>query len=258
MVMVVVPIVLLSLPFPVTRSMKTSCLTAFSPVIKGVAYLKTNISKPFSYIAQLKNALEENSRLKDENERLKRQLPEYDEVKAENERLIRLLNFVKESKGVSKPARVIGWDLIEWHHTVLIDKGKKHGVEENMPVVSGDGVVGKILEAGDSVSKVLLVIDNNSRIGALVQRSREAGIIEGRQRGQCRMNYLSREAEIKVGDRIVTSGTGGTFPKGLFIGFVTKLYFEKFGLHKSADVKPAVDFGKLEEVLVLITQKTKK
>ncbi|MFC1668600.1 rod shape-determining protein MreC [Chlamydiota bacterium] len=250
--MVVIPFIFLSLPLPISHKIKTSCLTFLSPLTKSVSYCKNFLGRPFSYFSDIRDFREINRELLKENEKLKQRLLNYNELKAENKRLLKLLSLSDQFRGVNKAARVVGWDIVKWHKTIVVDKGKKEGIRNNMPVVSGEGIVGRIIEVGESSSRVMLITDKNSKIGALVQSIRETGIVEGGHEDGCRMNYLSREAQVKIGDRIVTSGTGAHYPKGYLIGIITNIYEGKFGLHKIADLKPAVDFGKLEEVIIII------
>ncbi|MDP3773139.1 MAG: rod shape-determining protein MreC [Gemmatimonadales bacterium] len=135
--------------------------------------------------------------------------------------------------------------------TLLIDQGRRHGVSEAALVVDAQGVVGRILEAQDATSLVLMLTDPNSRIAGLIERSRETGLLIGRGFSECHLTYLGLEADVQVGDRVVTAGLGGAVPKGLLLGTVTRVErLERAGATR-ATVTPAASLGRLEEVLCL-------
>ena len=135
--------------------------------------------------------------------------------------------------------------------TLLIDRGRRHGISEAGLVVDAQGVVGRVLEAHAATALVLLLTDPNSRIAALVERSRETGLLIGRGFYECQLTYLGLDADIQAGDRVVTAGLGGAVPKGLLLGTVTKVErLERFGATR-ATIRPAAALGRLEEVLCL-------
>jgi rod shape-determining protein MreC len=137
--------------------------------------------------------------------------------------------------------------------TILINKGTADGLRVGLPVLSEQGVVGRIIETAWHASQVLLLIDENSNIDALIQRSRAHGILQGAGSSGCNLKYISRVEEVHAGDVVLSSGLAGVFPKGLLIGVVTGASRKGEGLFQKIDVAPAVDSGKVEEVLALIT-----
>jgi rod shape-determining protein MreC len=176
------------------------------------------------------------------------------EIVLANDRLRALLNFKEKSTYQVIAAEVVGKDPSPWFKTVMIDKGKKDGVKKAMPVVLADGIVGQVVDVSDHYAKVLLVIDQNSAVDALVQRSRARGVIKGIMGGKCVFQYALRKDDISVGDIIVSSGLDGVFPKGLSIGQVAEVVRRNAGIFQEVFVAPFVDFEKLEEVLVVLTQ----
>lgn len=199
----------------------------------------------------LVDARQENERLAEENRRLRAELDQVREIQISYERLSRLLEF-KEGLSVSSvAARVVGVDASSWFRTVTIDKGSDQGLREGMPVVVAEGVVGRTVRVGPKQSRVLLVTDASSAVAALVQRNRTRGICRGQGKGIA-LEYAMQLDEVEVGDVIVTSGTGGVFPKGLTIGTVREISRAGFGLFQDVFMTPAVDFSRLEEVLVLL------
>lgn len=174
------------------------------------------------------------------------------EVRHENERLSKLLEMKPSLHGRVRRAvfcRVIGRSPASWNRVFLIDKGKKDGLKPNMLVLSGLTVVGKLVEVSASTSKVLLVTDPNARLAVLVQRTRDQGVLYGALGGGCRVKYISTEARLKSGDAVETAGVGGFFPKGYLIGNVTRVWKEPGQVYLVAEVKPAADLGRLEEVI---------
>lgn len=183
--------------------------------------------------------------------RLQRENAELKEAVYEKERLKALLGFRDASQGTSIPARVIGRDPDEWSSVIFIDKGKSDGISEDMVVVSGTGLVGRVRDAGPRMSKVLLINDSETRLGALLQDNREQGLLTGTLDGKCKLIYLSLDAGVERGDIVVTSGTGGIYPRGFLIGRVESVEKEPGKLYKSAVVRPATGLTTLEEVLCI-------
>ncbi len=174
------------------------------------------------------------------------------ETALSNQRLRNLLNFTKTISGKQLAAEVVGLDPSFWFKSITINKGKLDGIQKGMPVVIPDGIVGQIAEVAGHYAKVLLAIDRNSAVDALVQRSRARGIIKGNSSEQYRFNYVLRKNDVQVGDTIISSGMDGVFPKGIRIGQVTDIVRRNSGIFQEVTVTPYVDFEKLEEVLIIL------
>jgi rod shape-determining protein MreC len=183
---------------------------------------------------------------------LRRLSVEFDEVSRENERLKELLELKKSSKRRLVAARVTGKDISNWSKTVLIDRGTGDGIRAGMTVVSGGSLAGKIIETGTGISKVLLLVDPESRVGGLTQEGRHTGIVQGAVGGRMLMKYIEPDAEVKEGEAVITSGYGGTYPRGLVIGRTGGAKPDDSGLYLNARIMPEVDFSRLEEVMVII------
>jgi rod shape-determining protein MreC len=196
---------------------------------------------------------DENRRLLRENAVLNEQLNHYREGYIEGVRLRKLLDLKESLSSRVVAARVIDRSRASLFKTILIDKGTADGLRVGLPVVSEQGVVGRIIETAWHASQILLLIDENSNIDALIQRSRAQGILQGAGSAGCNLKYISRVEEVQVGDVVLSSGLAGVFPKGLLIGVITGVSRKGEGLFQKIDVAPAVDFGKLEEVLALIS-----
>ncbi|MFA7465617.1 MAG: rod shape-determining protein MreC, partial [Syntrophales bacterium] len=135
-----------------------------------------------------------------------------------------------------------------------INKGTADGSKAGLAVISVEGVVGRIVESSWNVSRVLLAIDYNSNIDAMIQGTRSQGILQGGGAMGCNLKYVERSEEVKVGDAVLTSGMGGIFPKGLLIGTVVSVDRKDSGLFQKIEVMPAVYFSRLEEVSVILPE----
>jgi rod shape-determining protein MreC len=194
---------------------------------------------------------EENRLLREIIEEMKQERIQLLEFRGENSRLRSLLGFKQDFQKPLLPAEVIGKDLSGWFQTVVIDRGRRDGIEEGMAVVSVQGIVGQIMESSKSFARVLLITDPNSAVAALVQRTRARGIVEGNGRQLCRLEYLHRSEEIEPGDLVLASGLDGVYPKGVLIGTVLKTETKDPELFQRVEIKPSVDFRRLEDVMVL-------
>lgn len=172
------------------------------------------------------------------------------EIQSENERLRGLLGIADVAKLEGVVARVVGRDATNWAKTVTINRGRSDGIRPGMAVVSGDGVVGQVVSASPSTALVLLMTDHASGIDAIVQGSRARGIVEGTGEALCRWRFVLADADAKIGDRVITSGLDGVFPKGLLLGIVTELG-EVDGLFRSIVVSPAARLSAIEDVFVV-------
>ncbi|MDP8262367.1 MAG: rod shape-determining protein MreC [Candidatus Ancaeobacter aquaticus] len=256
--LVILAVVLLSIPLHVAGYIKYSLHFVISPFVR-IGSIVSSQTNAFKENMSSKNSLlEENKALKENLTEFTMLASKVREVDIENKRLLKLVSFMQEKPFSFIPARVIGRDPSYWFESVLIDRGKSHGIKIDMPVVTSVGVVGKITEVGPYSSKVLLIIDKNSRAGGMLQDTRDYGIIEGESTSLCLYKYISRNARAQLGNIIVTSGLGTVYPKGLVIGEVTEIGTDTFGLYKYAKIKPACNFAQMEEVLVITNKKSKR
>jgi rod shape-determining protein MreC len=174
------------------------------------------------------------------------------ETELANVRLRNLLDFQKNMTELVVAAEVIGKDPSAWFKTVIIDKGKADGLTKGLPVVMPQGIAGQVIETANHYSKVMLIIDRNSAVDALVQRTRARGVIKGESTAQCRLDYVLRKKDVRVGDIVVSSGSDGVYPKGLRIGSVSEVIEHDGDIFHEVFITPFVDFEKLEEVLVVL------
>ncbi|MFQ5482177.1 MAG: rod shape-determining protein MreC, partial [Nitrospinaceae bacterium] len=169
------------------------------------------------------------------------------------QRVGRLLDY-QEREGIKTlVATIVGRDATQWVKAVYIDKGSRDGVRENLAVVTNAGVVGHVVQAGLTSSKVLLMVDRRSAIDSIFQQSRVPGIVVGAGEGICEMKYVPITANVQKGDWVLSSGLGSLFPKGLVVGHVSKVSKSKQGLFQEIEILPNADLARLEEVLVLLS-----
>jgi len=190
--------------------------------------------------------------LKKENLILKNELLEYKEMQLENSRLKSLLDFKVSLPYKSVAARVIGRWQDNWTASVVIDKGAKQGIRGGCVVVNHIGLVGRVIDVQPLTSVVMLLNDPRMGVSAVVQRSRQEGLVSGTLAELLVLRYLPLDADVQVGDTVVTSGLSDGFPKGVLVGSVVEVGNELSGLGRFASIKPAVRPSNLEEVLVII------
>lgn len=200
----------------------------------------------------LVSTAEENIRLKKKLGQIVQQNNQYYEEILSNIRLRSLLDFRQSMPFESIAAEVISVDPSLWYRTLVVDKGKAKGVKIGLPVVTPEGIVGQVIDTADNYSRILLIIDQDSAVDAIVQKNRARGIIKGASSNQCILKYVMRRHQIDTGDSVVSSGLDGVYPKGLPVGYVSKINLSGSELFQEIQVTPYVDFRKLEEVLVLI------
>lgn len=174
------------------------------------------------------------------------------ETELSNQRLRNLLNFQKNTAFKAIAAELIGRDPSPWFKTITIDKGRADGLEKWFPVVVSEGIVGQVIDVSNHYSKVLLIIDQNSAVDGIVQRTRARGVVKGEPTGRCLFDYVLRKHDILVDDTVVSSGLDGVFPKGLRVGRVSGIMRRDAGIFQEVTVTPFVDFETLEEVLVIL------
>jgi rod shape-determining protein MreC len=193
-----------------------------------------------------------------ENERLRRRIEQLEierqkllEAQATNIRLQQLLGFRSQLSGAAITASIIANSASTWFKSCVLDKGSADGVRKGMAVVTPLGVVGQVVAVTPRTAKVLLLTDANSGIDVLVQRTRARGIVSGSLENGIVLKYVKRSEDIQEGDRLITSGTDGVFPKGMMVGTVIRVKKQQIGLFQAIEVLPAVQSTRVEDVLVV-------
>jgi len=227
---------------------KNSAQKTFKPHLTLIDLLKRECAGIIFYH---RNMVELAS-LNNEAENLRRRLFDLREVEQENLRLKNLLNFKQKSPLRLVSARVIASSPDSWSSSVIIDKGRHSGIRRGMAVINAQGLVGRVIESAEDNSKVLLINDPGQGVSSIVQRSRQEGLVSGTLGANLIMRYLPDDAQIAVGDIIITSELSQVYPKGLLVGRVINIGKEFSGLSRYAVVKPAAELSSIEEVLVII------
>lgn len=229
-------------------SFKFKIIDVFDLPVRIVSFPLQEFKKMLFY----HRTFEEYKRKTQEVNLLKSRLVGLEEVIKENTRLEKLLEFKRRLIYSSIAANVIGRDPSRWNSSIILDKGILEGVAVGQPVVSELGVVGKIAEVSESKAKIITVTDPQFSAAIMVQRSRESGVLSGTLQGICRLKFINDDADIIVGDQIITSKLSSAFPDSLMIGEVVEI---KSGINnntKECLVKPTVAFSQLEEVLIIL------
>ncbi|MFH0790698.1 MAG: rod shape-determining protein MreC [Candidatus Omnitrophota bacterium] len=196
----------------------------------------------------------QNERLKKEIYLLQQKQNSLQEAYFENERLKNLLGFKKISPYKLIASRVIGRSSDNWSSVIIIDKGGYSGINTGFTAVSYLGLLGRVIEASKSSSKIMLINDPNFSVSAVDQRSRQEGLVSGTLGNSLVMKYLPKDADIKVSDVIISSGLTPMYPKGLLIGSVIEVGEEFSGLSRYAIINPAANMFNIEEVLIIVPQ----
>lgn len=230
---------------------ENAALTTLSPFQEAVEWAVTSVYRVWDRYIHLVGLKDENARLRSLSDKLAfENLLLVERLKA-YQRLDSLLEFPSLDETPFEAARVIGRDPTDRAKILILNKGTKHGVAVNMPVVTHRGVVGRIVSVGWSSSKTLLITDVRSAVDGIVQETRESLVAVGANSPSLEVKYLSFNAKARNGDVVISSGLGGVFPKGLLIGALENVAPVSGSLFLSARLRPAEDFGRLEETLIL-------
>jgi len=173
------------------------------------------------------------------------------ELEHENKRLKTILNLMEQRPKTMIAARVVGEDIKNWFKCIILDKGKSSGITIKMPVITPSGLVGQVVETDRWVAKVMVINDTNSSVDVYVEGRNTRGILEGTGQTVLKLKYIRKNDEIEIGDKLITSGKDGIYPKGLAAGIVTTVNRGKPGIFSEIEVMPFNNFNILEEVLVL-------
>jgi rod shape-determining protein MreC len=207
---------------------------------------------PIESVISCHNSLRDATLFKKENQELKVRLMQLEEMESENKGLRESLSFKQRSGFSLVAARVIYSDASNLRRSLVIDKGKNQGIRLGNPVIVPEGMVGMVVEVGNSASRIMLINDPDFSMAAKVRRSNAIGVVTGSLEGSCRLKYLEIDEDIQIDDEVVSAGTNSRFPGGISVGRVVQISREQSGLTFFAVVKPKVKLSSLEEVLVIV------
>ncbi len=244
---ILIPFWLLFFNSPFWHNIKMALMGTATSSVAIVRWPLQELEKMISY----RKSWNENQKLKREMNDLKSRAIQLEELARQNRRYEKLVSF-RERRGLNAAiASVIARDPANWNSSLMINKGKAEGMRPGMPVVNADGVVGKVAEVAAHVSKVILVNDTGFSVAAVDRRSRESGLVSGSLSGRCRMLYLPDNADIQVGDEVITSELSSDFPPGIMVGTISRILPAGDASGYRAEISPTVEVSRIEEVLVI-------
>lgn len=232
----------------------------FMPIQRALYSATDAIGDFFGRIFSEVDTRSENIKMSARIAELEGLLQDYNEIKRENSRLKTLLDFDNKDETLEyKSAKVIGKTPGHWFNIFVIDAGLSSGIKPNMPVINPDGLVGRVVQSGANWSRIMAIIDTSSGVSGIVERTRDNGILSGsaypgEDAPLLAMSNLPLDADLMPGDTVITSGLAGVFPKGIRIGEVVEVSPSDDGMRNTALVRPWVDFGHLEEVMIIVSK----
>lgn len=228
-------------------------LFPFQKATHHITEFTVDVWETLSNLAHLQR---ENYELHEELVRLKLRMARLEPLKEENERLREVVGFTTATSLNLLPAEVIARNPGQWMETVIIDKGENHGLKRNMPVITKEGVVGRLFRTAPGFSEVILLTDprDGNSMSGVIERTRDLVYIYGYSSGRpghCLVRPSDLDVELQVGDRILTSGASLHFPRNLVIGVINEVRDHQDVFNREALMKPVVNFSRLEYVFVV-------
>jgi rod shape-determining protein MreC len=240
-----------------TRLIRIWAVGAITPFERTLVWVQNSTGNIWHNYFYFRGVRAENRQLKDQIEQMRIQQVRLTEDAAQARRLQTLLAFKEQFISRTVAAQVIGSSGSDLSRIVYIDKGENAGITRDMAVMTSDGIVGKVLLVYPSVSQVLLISDQSSGVGAILEKTRLQGVLRGTANGEVELERVMSDEQVPVGETVLTSGGDQIFPKGLPIGTVTKVGSGK-DLFLNIKIKPAANLSKLEEVLVLVEKQERQ
>jgi rod shape-determining protein MreC len=240
-----------------TRLIRVWAVNAVTPFEKSIVWFQSGVGNLWHNYFYLRGVRQENRDLKQQIERLQIAQVRLNEDAQQAHRLQALLGFREQFISQTLAAQVIGSSGSEQSRSIYIDKGSRDGLKPDMAVITVEGVVGKVLRVFRTTSQVLLLNDQTSGVGAILEKSRLQGVLRGTPLGEVVLEKVMSDETVQPGDRVLTSGGDQIFPKGLPVGIVTHVS-PGAELFLNIRVKPTADLGRLEEVLVITQQEERE
>ena len=226
------------------------------PIQSGITYLKHKLSGNDNYFTTIESLQAENERLKQANIELEEKLRELEIIQAENLTLKEYVNLTEQYKNYKTvPAYIINKDTSNYSSIFVINVGEKSGVKENMTVIAAEGLVGHVISVTSDTAKVQTLIDSSNVVSATLENSKDNVICRGiLEENKLKATYISTDTVLTEGEKLYTSGMGGIYPKGIYIGTIEKINETKNITDRSFITQTGVDFKNLETVLVITNQ----
>ena len=232
-----------------SRLIRIWAVSAITPIEKGVGYTSRWFADTWNNYLYLRGVRSQNRELREEIEHMRLEQVRMSEDAGQARRLQSLLGFREEFISQTMPAQVISTTGSEFSRGVFIDKGSRDGIKADMPVITPDGIVGKVFRVYPTSSLVLEINDSSSGAGVILEKSRLQGILKGSPTGQTFVANIMADEKIEPGERILTSGGDRVYPKGMAVGTVSRV--NPAGTFLNVEVKPSAQLNRLEEVLVI-------
>ena len=224
------------------------------PIQNGLTYMKNKINGNDTFFTDIGKLKEENEKLKTENSKLEQSIRELENIKSENETLKEYLELNKKyGEYKTIPAYIINKDISNYYKTIIINVGSKDGIKEKMTVIADKGLVGHVVSVTENTSKVQTIIDTSSSVSSLMSTNKDSIVCKGilGESKELRGMYIPTDANVVQGDSVETSGLGGIYPKGIHVGTAKSVSSPKNITDRYANIEAAVDFDKLDTVLVI-------
>lgn len=238
------------------KALRSAVSVVTSPAQLATTGVGRNVTDGVSFFWQLRTLRQRTSELEEINASLRAEIFRLSEVERENEQLRRILAFAEtrpslQLRGAQIVARVIGQESTNFLEYIEVDLGTQDGIAVGMPVLTEQGLVGRVSEVNNTTAKVLLITDGSSNVNAILQSSRLNGIVQGIPSGDLLMDFIPQGPVFSVGEVVLTSGIGQSFPRGIPIGRVLERRQRDIDIFQQAVVRPIIDFRQLEVVAIV-------
>ncbi len=240
-----------------TRLIRIWVVDAVSPFERGLIWVQSSSTNLWHNYFYLRGVRAENRELKQEIEQMRIEQVRLNQDAAQAHRLQNLLAFKEQYIAKTVAAQVIGSSGSDLSRVIYLDKGEDAGLKRDMAVITADGIVGKVMLVYPSVAQVLLINDQTSGVGVILEKSRLQGVLRGTANGEVVLERVMSDEQVPVGETVLTSGGDQIFPKGLPVGIVTRVGNGK-DLFLNIRVRPAADLSRLEEVLVIVEKQERQ
>lgn len=234
--------------------LRVTISTVAAPIERTVSSANATVTNWWRHYLGLRGARQEADALRAENDQLKQRLLTAEEAEAENQRLRRLMDLRETVSYPGLVAELISRGTGSWHSRVTLGSGALAGITMNAPVITADGLVGRVIEAGPNYCRVQLITDEFAGVGVQLATSRALGELKGRWDGLCDLKNISGLYHVEIGEAVLTSGLDGIYPKGLLVGYVASIALGTAAVPHQIVVRPSAGLERLEEVMVLKTQ----